>query len=454
MEERGIRANYHTYLWLLEGCLNSGSLIDDEALKVFDDMPNRGTSSWNKIIFGFVAWKLTGRVMGFFSRMLNENVIPDETTFANVLRACGGGKVAFYCIEQIHPKIIRHGFGTSLLVCNPLIDLYSKNGFVDSAKLVFDKLFLRDNVSWVAMISGFSQNGHEDEAILLFCQMHKSGIIPTPYVLSSCLSACSKIELFKLGELLHALIFKWGFSSETFVCNALVTLYSRWGNLLSAEQIFSNMQRRDGVSYNSLISRLAQHGFSEKSLQLFEKMQLDCLKPDCVTIASLLSACASLGALHKGKQLHSYALKAGISSDIIIEDSLFDLYVKCSDIETAHELFLTTESENVVLWNVMLVAFGQLNNLRESLRIFSQMQIEGLRPNQYTYPSILRTCTSLGALDIGEQIHTQVIKTGFQPNVYVCSVLIDMYAKHGKLDTARGILRRFYPQKKNSEKIN
>ncbi|KAK9291299.1 hypothetical protein L1049_009489 [Liquidambar formosana] len=266
MEERGIRANYHTYLWLLEGCLNSGSLIDgkklhgrilksgfdgeeglcsqlvdiyvahgyvDEAVKVFDDMPDRGTSSWNKIIFGFVAWKLTGRVMGFFSRMLNENVIPDETTFANVLRACGGGKVAFYCIEQIHAKIIRHGFGTSLLVCNPLIDLYSKNGFVDSAKLVFDKLFLRDNISWVAMISGLSQNGHEDEAILLFCQMHKSGIIPTPYVLSSCLSACSKIELFKLGELLHALTFKWGFSSETFVCNALVTLYSRGGNLLS-----------------------------------------------------------------------------------------------------------------------------------------------------------------------------------------------------------------------------
>ena len=70
------------------------------------------------------------------------------------------------------------------------------------------------------------------------------------------------------------------------------------------------------------------------------------------------------------------------------------------------------------------------------------MQIEGLIPNEFTYPSIVRTCTSLGALDLGEQIHSQIIKTGFHFNVYVCSVLIDMYAKHGKLYIAQGILKR------------
>ncbi|KAJ6763112.1 hypothetical protein OIU79_023786 [Salix purpurea] len=170
-------------------------------------------------------------------------------------------------------------------------------------------------------------------------------------------------------------------------------------------------------------------------------MKRDYLKPDCVTVASLLSACASNGALCKGEQLHSYVIKAGMSSDIIVEGALLDLYVNCSDIKTAHEIFLTTKTENVVLWNVMLVAYGKLDNLRESFIIYRQMQIKGLIPNQFTYPSILRTCTSVGALDVGEQIHTQVIKTGFQFNVYVCSVLIDMYAKHGKLDTAHVILR-------------
>ncbi|KAI3747183.1 hypothetical protein L6452_09632 [Arctium lappa] len=470
-----ICANHQTYCWLLEGYLSSGSLIDakklhgrilksgfdkdyvicsrladvyvaqgdlNDACKVTDEMPNRDVSFWNNLIFGLIGKKMATMVLGLLTKMLAGSVGPDEVTFANVLRACSGDKVDHSYVKQIHTKIVRHGFGTNYVVCNPLIDLYAKKGHIDTAKYVFQGLGMRDKVSWVAMISGFSQNGHEEESILLFSEMHGSGILPTPYVFSSVISSCTKIASFKLGEQFHALIHKWGFSSETFVCNALLTLYSRCGDLLSAEQIFSKMDHRDGVSYNTLISGLAQKGLSEKAIQLYEKMQSDTLKPDSVTVASLLSACASVGDFLKGTQLHSYAIKAGMCADIIIEGSLLDLYVKCSDVKTAHEFFLTTEKENVVLWNVMLVAYGQLGDLHESSRIFSQMQIKGLRPNQYTYPSILRTCTLVGALDLGEQIHSQVVKTGFQQNVYVCSVLIDMYSKHGNLDTALKILRR------------
>ena len=75
-----------------------------------------------------------------------------------------------------------------------------------------------------------------------------------------------------MGKQLHGLVLKVGFSSETYVCNALVTLYSHSGNFISAEQIFSTMQNRDEVSYNSLISGLAQRGSSDRSLELFLKV--------------------------------------------------------------------------------------------------------------------------------------------------------------------------------------
>ncbi|KAL2662835.1 hypothetical protein AAZV13_02G064600 [Glycine max] len=475
MEERGVRANSQTYLWLLDGCLSSGWFSDgwklhgkilkmgfcaevvlcerlmdlyiafgdlDGAVTVFDEMPVRPLSCWNKVLHRFVAGKMAGRVLGLFRRMLQEKVKPDERTYAGVLRGCGGGDVPFHCVEKIHARTITHGYENSLFVCNPLIDLYFKNGFLNSAKKVFDGLQKRDSVSWVAMLSGLSQSGCEEEAVLLFCQMHTSGVYPTPYIFSSVLSACTKVEFYKVGEQLHGLVLKQGFSLETYVCNALVTLYSRLGNFIPAEQVFNAMLQRDEVSYNSLISGLSQQGYSDKALELFKKMCLDCLKPDCVTVASLLSACSSVGALLVGKQFHSYAIKAGMSSDIILEGALLDLYVKCSDIKTAHEFFLSTETENVVLWNVMLVAYGLLDNLNESFKIFTQMQMEGIEPNQFTYPSILRTCSSLRAVDLGEQIHTQVLKTGFQFNVYVSSVLIDMYAKLGKLDHALKIFRR------------
>ncbi|KAL0369990.1 UNVERIFIED_CONTAM: Pentatricopeptide repeat-containing protein [Sesamum angustifolium] len=309
--------------------------------------------------------------------------LADIFAVSNILRACSGAKVAFHFVQQIHAKSIRLGFSKSPLVCNPLIDMYLKNEFLDSAIQIFRNMCSRDSVTWVAMISGLSQSCHEVEAIHLYSEMRKLGVFPTP-----------------------------------------------------------EMQCRDKVSYNTLISGFGMQGSNEKALQLFEKMHSESLKPDSVTVACLLGTCASIGVLHKGMQLHSYAIKAGMCSDIIIEGSLLDLYVKCCDIKTAHKFFITTQTDNVVLWNVMLVAYGQIGNLEESFNMYSQMQIEGLQPNQYTYPSILRTCTSVGALDLGEQVHTQVIKTGFHPNVYVCSVLIDMYAKHGELETALKIFRR------------
>ncbi|XP_050212807.1 pentatricopeptide repeat-containing protein At4g13650 [Mercurialis annua] len=475
MDERRIRANSQTYLSILDSCSNSESFLDckkthakilktgfhsetvlgdklidfylavDDLVsvdKVFDEMSSRNVIIWNKVFSAFVAKKMSYLVFSLFFRMVKGNVNPSVVTFASVLKACGSGHVGFRYVEHVHASIIYHGFETSPVACNPLVDLYAKNGLTHSARKIFDDLSVKDNVSLVAMISGYSQNGYGIEAVRLFYEVHMSGIHATPYVFSSVLSACKKVELFDIAEQLHALVFKFGFFLETYVCNALVTMYSRSGDFVSAEQVFRKIQCKDGVSYNSLISGLAQQGYSDRALELFKKMQLDLLKPDCVTVASLLSACASNKSLSKGEQLHSYVVKAGMSPDIIIEGSLLDLYVKCSDINTAHRFFHTTKTENVVLWNVMLVAYGQLDDLSKSFQIFRQMQIEGLLPNEFTYPSILRTCTCFQALDLGEQIHSQVIKTGFQFNLYVCSVLIDMYAKLGKLDIARGILRR------------
>ncbi|XP_051126818.1 pentatricopeptide repeat-containing protein At4g13650-like [Andrographis paniculata] len=377
------------------------------------------------------------------SRILCRSIIVDDGAVADILHTCSAAKVSFDVVQQLHAKIIRLGFSSSLLVCNPLIDLYIKNEYVNSAIHIFKNMHSRDSTTWVAMISGLSQSGRELDAIHLYSEMRRSGVFPTPYIFSSIISACTKINLSVVGEQLHALIFKWGFSSELYVCNSLVSLYSRCGNLSSAELIFCEMQHRDKVAYNTLISGFSMQGLDEKSLLLFEKMRNEFLKPDCVTVACLLSTCASMGVIHKGVQLHSYAIKTGMCSDIIIEGSLLDLYVKCSDVETAHKFFISTKKDNIVLWNVMLVAYGQMGNLQESLNLYLYMQSKGLQPNQYTFPSILRTCTSVGAINLGEQVHTHIVKTGFQPNVYVCSVLIDMYAKLGKLETALKIFRHF-----------
>ncbi|OEL33801.1 Pentatricopeptide repeat-containing protein [Dichanthelium oligosanthes] len=388
----------------------------------------------------FVAHEETRRTLSLVAATARQHGALGSADLASVLRECRGRGDRWPRVLEIHATSVVRGLGADRLVGNLLIDLYARNGLLRWARRVFEDLSARDHVSWVAMLSGYAQNGLGIEALGLFRQMHRAAVVPTPYVLSSVLSACTKAELFAQGRLIHAQVYKQGFCSETFVGNALIALYLRYGSFKLAERVFCDMPFCDRVTFNTLISGHVQCEHGERALEIFHEMQSSGLTPDCVTVASLLAACASVGDLQKGKQLHSYSLKAGMSLDYITEGSLLDLYVKCGDIETAHQIFDLGDRTNVVLWNLMLVAYGQISDLAKSFEIFSQMQADGIRPNQFTYPCILRTCTCNGQTEFGEQIHSLSIKTGFESDTYVSGVLIDMYSKYGWHDKARKIL--------------
>ncbi|XP_034575059.1 pentatricopeptide repeat-containing protein At4g13650 isoform X2 [Setaria viridis] len=366
-------------------------------------------ASLHRSLARFVAHDDTERTLSLVAAKARQHGALVSADLASALRACRLRGYRWPRVLEIHATSVVRGLGADRLIGNLLIDLYAKNGLLRWSRRVFDDLSARDHVSWVAMLSGYAQNGLGIEALGLFRQMHRSAVVPTPYVLSSVLSACTKAGLSAQGRLIHAQVYKQGFCSETFVGNALIAFYLRYGSFKLAERLFSDMLFCDRVTFNTLISGHAQCEHGERALEIFYEMQLSGLRPDCVTVASLLAACASMGDLHNGKLLHAYLLKAG-------------------------------DRTNVVLWNLMLVAYGQINDLAKSFEIFCQMQTAGIRPNQFTYPCILRTCTCSGHIELGEQIHSLSIKTGFESDMYVSGVLIDMYSKYGWLDKARRIL--------------
>ncbi|KAK1627588.1 hypothetical protein QYE76_001903 [Lolium multiflorum] len=377
-------------------------------------MTRGGAATLNRSLSGFLAHEEPEKLLSLFAAKVRQCRGLSSVDFACALRVCRASGKHWPLVPGIHAKAITCGIGGDRIVGNLLIDFYAKKGLVRWARQVFEELSAKDNVSWVAMLSGYAQNGLGEEAVGLYQQMHRSGVVPTPYVLSSVLSACAKAELFEQGRVVHVQVYKQGFSSETVVGNALIALYLRFGSFSLAERVFWDMPCCDIVTFNTLISRHAQCGHGESALEVFGRMRLSGWKPDCVTIASLLAACASIGDLHKGKQLHSYLLKAGMSPDYIVEGSLLDLYVKCGHVDEALEIFSSGDRTNVVLWNLMLVAYGQITDLAKSFDLFCRMLAAG--------------------------IHSLSIKNGFESDMYVSGVLIDMYSKHGCLDKARRIL--------------
>lgn len=81
----------------------------------------------------------------------------------------------------------------------------------------------------------------------------------------------------------------------------------------------------------------------------------------------------------------------------------------------------------------------QNGNFDEVLELFKEMQQMGMKSDSDTFASIIPACASLSALEHGKEVHEDVIRCGFQSDVFVATALVDMYVKSGCIDDAHKV---------------
>ncbi|CAN6439008.1 unnamed protein product [Victoria cruziana] len=158
--------------------------------------------------------------------------------------------------------------------------------------------------------------------------------------------------------------------------------------------------------------------------------------------ASLLRSCAKLGLLAQGMQIHAMLLKLGNEFDLVMSNTLMDMYAKCGKTESSHKMFDIMPDRNVVSWTVLMNGYLQQGRPWSSLSLFSDMSTAGFRPNEFTFSLSLKACASLGLSAHGMQIHDLCVKTGFKGYAVVSNALIDMYGKTGVLQDAVQLFER------------
>eukprot|EP01018_Ginkgo_biloba_P031205 Gb_32921 [translate_table: standard] len=406
------------------------------ARQFFDKMSRKNVVSWNAMIAGYADNGCANEALILFHQMQLANVTPDMVTMISVLQACANlGNLQEG--KWIHDYIIRSGFESDDFVGNSLVTMYTKCGCIEIAHQLFEKMSKRNVVSWNAMIAGYAQNGEANEALTLFHQMQLANVDPNSVTVASVLPACAYLAALQQGKWIHAFIIRKGFESDVFVGTALVDMYAKCESIEIARQVFDDMYERNVVTWNAMIAGYSQEGHVNETLKLFHLMQVADVKPDTVTMASVLQACAYSGALQQGKWIHKYIIQNGFASDDFVGNSLVAMYAKCGSIEIAHHLFDEMSERNVVSWNAMIAGYAQNGHANEAFALFHEMQLASMKPDLVTTLSVLPACAQLGALQQGKWIHGYIIRNGFESDVYVGTALIDMYAKCGDLELAR-----------------
>ncbi|XP_057865084.2 pentatricopeptide repeat-containing protein At2g22070 [Cryptomeria japonica] len=528
---RGVAFSTHAFVRnkLIDMYIKCGSLVD--ARQVFADMKERDCFSWNAMIAAYRRDGCPEEALTLFQQMQRIGVQPNQFTYSSILQACAKTRALEQGMD-IHQSIMENGLLSDVVVGSALVNMYAKCGNIYKARQVFDKMPQKNEISWNTMIAGYAQNGvlvealrlFEDmpqrnvvswtaliavyaqngfveEALESFKEMQLAGVKPNSTTFVSILPACAKMGALEQGSNIHQSIVEGGFALDVEVTNALIDMYAKCGWIQKACDLFNDLPQPDVVSWNALtagyiqsgsvdkalkifkempqknvvswttiIAGYAQSGFVEEALQTFRQMQLAGVKPNSATFASILTACAKMGALEHGMETHQSIIASGFMRDVVDANALIDMYAKCRSVQKARkvfskmstrdivswnamtagyahngildqvlQLFKEMPQRNVVSWTLMIAGYAQNGFVEKALETFKQMQLTVVKPNSTTFVSVLPACGKMGALEQGMDIHRSIIESGFLSDVVVANALIDMYAKCGSIKKASAL---------------
>ncbi|KAK7358150.1 hypothetical protein VNO77_00071 [Canavalia gladiata] len=383
----------------------------DLALRLFDAMPFRNSFSYNAMISGYLKNAKFSLAKDLFDKM------PERDLFSWNLMLTG----------------------------------YVRNRRLRDARTLFDSMPEKDVVSWNAMLSGYVRSGCVDEAREVFDKMpHKNSIswngLLAAYVRNGRLEEANRLFESKSD---------W----ELISWNCLMGGYVKRKMLGVARQLFDQMPVRDIVSWNTMISGYAQDGDLSQARRLFEESPAR----DIFTWTAMVYVYVQNGMLDEARRIFDeMPQKREISYNAMIAG-----YVQYKKMDMARELFEAMPCRNTGSWNIMISGYGQNGDMAQARNLFDmmdqhdsvswaaiiagyaqnshyeeamnmlvEMKREGESLNRSTFCCALSTCADTAALELGKQVHGQVVKTGHENGCLVGNALVGMYCKCGSIDEA------------------
>lgn len=349
----------------------------------FGNMPIRNVASWNSIISALAKNGFGKDALQYYNTMLAEGFQPSVVTFVSAVDACADAKELAVGMK-LHSAIVACGYSSDIIVATALINMYGQGESLDSARDVFRQLLSHDVMSWSAMMAACVDNGCNEEAFEMFDQMQIKGLKPSRSTFLAILNACGNLKDLLKGYEIHAHMLSDDIESDIMIENALINMYGKCQSLPDGVSVFCKMLQRNVITWSTMIAAHAENDKNEEALELFYLMQAACGNPNNFTFSIAFDVCASLQVLEEGHLIHDYSICAGIEIDFILVIALITMYGKCKSLDDAKAVFCRFKERRVNIWNAMISACVLNGQDKEALRLFEEMQSEGVKPSKAT----------------------------------------------------------------------
>ncbi|KAK4349318.1 hypothetical protein RND71_032073 [Anisodus tanguticus] len=343
------------------------------ALSIFNQVTNPTIFLFNTLISSSRARKgddQTHFALALYTRILTQTtLIPNSYTYPSLFKACSsqpwlqhGRALHTHVLKFLEPPY-DHFVQASLL------NFYAKCRELGVSRFLFDQITKPDLASWNSILTAYARNTSVQyeaspdnaydstnlslEVLLLFSQMQKSLTSPNEVSVVALISSCADVGALSQGLWAHSYVLSNGLKLNLFVGTALIALHANCGRLDFARQ----------------------------------KMELEGLVPDNVTMLIIMCACSNVGLVDQGcKFFESMKEEYGIEPNLEHYGTLVDLFGRAGRVKEAEEIVQTIPMKpNAVLWRSLLGA----------ARVHSNLEIRGLTKLLVIALSILMVpCTS------------------------------------------------------------
>lgn len=406
------------------------------AHQVFDGMPVSDTYAWNKLIQSHIANTDLHHAVSTYHQMLLRGVRPDRHTLPRALSA--SRLFADLSLgKQLHGHALKFGCSDDRYVIAALIELYGHLHSVDTAKWVFDKSHVKDLVSWTMIARLYIVEGKPRMALDMLDAMIESGAQLDAVALATAIGACGMLKSMTDGMKVHQVAKERGLEFDALVSNSLSKMYIDCGSVEDARTVFNQMPAKDVISWTEMIRVSVKKGGFNEGLKLFRQMIADGLKPDQLSISSVLPACARVSANKQGKEIHGYLLRNGIHMNLIVQNALIDMYIKSGFIESASKNFAGLKHKDVVSCTAMILGYSLHGQGHLGVDLFRQMEKDSsIKIDEITYAAVLHACVAARMVEEGK-FYFNCIKT---PTVAHCALLVALLSYSGLFDEARNFI--------------
>ncbi|KAK6932857.1 Pentatricopeptide repeat [Dillenia turbinata] len=338
---------------------------------------------------------------------LGKNIIEQDAVI--ILNNMSNPQTAPIVLKWFREKVVAN---REVILYNVTLKVFRKNRDLNGAERLFEEMLERrvkpDNVTFSTIISCARLCFLPNKAVEWFEKMPEFGVEP-----------------------------------DDVTYSAMIDAYGKAGNVDKALSLYDRARtenwRIDAVTFSTLIKIYGMSGNFDGCLNVYEEMKALGVKPNLVLYNTLLDAMGRAKRPWQARNISKEMANNGILPNRTTYAALLRAYSRARYGDDALNVYKQMKDKNleldVILYNTLLAMCADVGYTDEAAEIFEDMKSAGTcKPDSWTYSSMITIYSCSGQVSEAEAMLNEMVESGFEPNIFVLTSLIQCYGKANRTD--------------------